>query len=360
MCNKWLVSIVYLFFGLLLANVSLAHEGRPVYIEIQESAEGAYKLRWKIPPVMESGTEPFITLEGNNCKQSSGRLRPALTGTKQFRCDVLEAEGQESKSQEDSIDVVLYYPKSNPALSTLIQLERVNGDQLSLFNGPEELRILLAKQLGGWEVAKQYIVAGVQHILEGYDHLLFVLCLMQIAGSLRRILITITGFTLAHSVTLGMATLGIWRVRVDVVEVLIALSIVMLAVEMVKASKNQQRDSLVWRYPATVAGIFGLLHGFGFASALGELGLPQAMKIPALAFFNIGVELGQAIFVVAVLFVLKLLMGIFWRKKSEAVIQSASQGSAQASAISLPTSVLYLVGIVSAYWFVERVMGLVL
>jgi hydrogenase/urease accessory protein HupE len=310
--------------------------------------------------VVASGTEPIILLKGNHCRLQSGQNYPALTGTKQFLCDVSEDERKNTHIEVENIEVVLSYPQSNPALSTLVQFERANGDQLNLFNGPEQLSIPIPRQLTGWEVAKQYIVAGVQHILEGYDHLLFILCLTQIAGNLRRFLITITGFTLAHSVTLGMATLGVWTVRVDLIESLIALSIVMLAVEIVKAGRSKRGNSLAWLYPACVAALFGLLHGFGFASALGELGLPQAMKIPALAYFNVGVELGQMLFVAVILLLITILRRLISNQQSKSIFTNAMQHNTGAATIVLPIYVLYLVGIISAYWFVDRVAGIFL
>ena len=325
------------------------HEGRPVYILIEEGSAGGFDLQWRIPPVLEAGKEPRISLIAEHCQALSGTARARLTGRKHYQCQV-------HKESAEPIVVALDYPRDNPALSTLIQVRRLNGESYHRFQGPDELRITLPGPMSGWEVARQYILTGCEHILDGYDHLLFVLCLMQLAGGLRRLLITITGFTLAHSVTLGLATLGIWHVRTDLVEVLIALSIVMLAAEIVRAARSTgDYSTFAWRHPAAVAVIFGLLHGFGFASALGELGLPQSMKMTALGFFNLGVELGQLLFVGAVISVLAIGTALVRLWKPVAAPQSDTHAR---RVPALPWQFIYLAGAVGAYWFVERLLGL--
>ncbi|MEH6347219.1 MAG: HupE/UreJ family protein [Bermanella sp.] len=347
-----------LFMALLLTGLFFhakcyGHEGRPVYIEITQNPDALYNVRWKVPPVMQAGSEPVINLVGNNCKMVQGNNRPALSGQKQFQC---ESQGNEE------ISVLLTYPNNNPALSSLIQLNKLSGKSFSLFNGPDILTIALPDKVGFLQVAQQYIEAGLIHILKGYDHLLFVLCLMQIAGGLRRIFITITGFTLAHSVTLALASLEIIHIRVDLVEVLIALSIVMLAVEMAKAKKGSLHTSLIWKHPATVASLFGLLHGLGFASALGDLGLPSTMKLPALAFFNIGVELGQILFIGLVITLLISIKKIYlFFKEKFLYTQTDSALENQTGTLvstTLPLWIIYMVGISSGYWFVERGLAL--
>jgi hydrogenase/urease accessory protein HupE len=161
------------------------------------------------------------------------------------------------------------------------------------------------------DVARAYTVLGVEHILGGIDHLLFVLGLMLIVRSRWLLVKTITAFTVAHSVTLGAATLGWVHVPQPPVEAVIALSIVFLAREL--ARQRHGRAGLVERYPWIVAFIFGLLHGFGFAGALREVGLPQTEIPLALFTFNIGVELGQLMFVGAVLMALAALRRILLR-----------------------------------------------
>ena len=189
-------------------------------------------------------------------------------------------------------------------------------------------------------VAMTYLILGFQHIWEGIDHLLFVACLMFIARTWRRILVTITGFTIAHSITLALAALEVVSVPVPPVEATIALSIVFLAVEIAK----DKRDSLTWRYPVAVSASFGLLHGFGFASALGAIGLPQTEIPAALLFFNVGVELGQIMFVATLLGlvgVLYLIVKMKGRRDVEWML-------------SLQRPVAYAIGTVAMYWTTER------
>jgi hydrogenase/urease accessory protein HupE len=155
---------------------------------------------------------------------------------------------------------------------------------------------------GSFEVIRTYTVLGIGHILLGFDHLLFVLALLLIVDGTRRLIATITAFTVAHSITLALASLGVLHVPGPPVEALIALSIVFVAGEIVHA--RQGRPGLTQRYPWIVAFTFGLLHGLGFAGALAEVGLPQNSIPLALLFFNVGVEIGQLLFIAAVLAVI--------------------------------------------------------
>ncbi|MBW2190201.1 MAG: HupE/UreJ family protein [Deltaproteobacteria bacterium] len=183
----------------------------------------------------------------------------------------------------------------------------------------------------------------MQHILGGYDHLLFLVCLLLIAGTGRRILVTITGFTIAHSVTLALSALGVVRVPVAPVEAAIALSIVFLAVEIVRGDP----DSLTYRYPIAVAASFGLLHGFGFAAVLGETGLPQTEIPAALFFFNLGVEVGQIAFVVGIIFVYQLARSALGALGLRALAADRLH--------QLRTPAAYAVGSLASLWMIQRV-----
>jgi hydrogenase/urease accessory protein HupE len=181
----------------------------------------------------------------------------------------------------------------------------------------------------------------MQHIWQGNDHLLFIACLVLIAGSWRRILITITGFTLAHSITLALAALELVRVPVPPVEAVIALSIVFLAREIAL----DRRDTLTWRHPIAVSSSFGLLHGFGFASALSDIGLPQTEIPAALLAFNVGVEIGQVVFVATIL-------SIFWL-----VTQSLKKLKFDSVnwLLNIEKPMAYTVGTITMFWTVERI-----
>jgi len=195
-------------------------------------------------------------------------------------------------------------------------------------------------------VARTYLGLGVWHIWKGVDHLLFVVCLIMIAGTWRRILITITGFTVAHSITLALAALDLVRIPVPPVEATIALSIVFLATEIVR----KRRNTLTWRFPILVSSLFGLLHGFGFATALSEIGLPQTEIPAALLFFNVGVEVGQALFVVGVI---SILFAGRWIER----------WSVYRDTISTPvlarakTPFAYMIGSVATFWMIDRISG---
>src|SRR4030095_14814804 len=185
------------------------------------------------------------------------------------------------------------------SLDVLVRVERVDGtEQLGrvLALSP---RFTLKRTPGPYEVIRTYTGLGIEHILTGTDHLLFVLALVIIVRGRRKLLITVTAFTIAHSITLALATLDVVRVPGPPVEATIALSIVFVASEIVRL--RQGREGLAARKPWMIAFSFGLLHGLGFAGALAEVGLPQNAIPLALLFFNVGVEIGQLIFIVVVL-----------------------------------------------------------
>ena len=195
-----------------------------------------------------------------------------------------------------------------------------------------------------WAGAKRYTSLGIEHILVGIDHLLFVLALLFVVGGGWRLVQTITAFTVAHSITLGLATLGYINVPSEPVETTIALSIVFLCVEIIHA--QQGRPGITFTYPWIVAFSFGLLHGLGFAGALLDIGLPPSEIPLALLFFNVGVELGQLIFVFAVLAVMALL-------RYGAGITRESAAFLKAERV-----MVYIIGILASYWLIERGLGI--
>jgi hydrogenase/urease accessory protein HupE len=190
------------------------------------------------------------------------------------------------------------------------------------------------------EVAGAYLKHGIEHILFGYDHLLFVLALILIVRSAKVLLLTVTAFTIAHSITLSLATLGLAHVPGPPVEATIALSILLLACEIIRVQHG--RESMTAKWPWVVAFSFGLLHGFGFASALSEVGLPQGDIPLALFAFNVGVEIGQLIFIGAVLGAWTLAKRIGF----PAILEPRARSVAA-----------YAIGIMAAFWFIERLAG---
>ncbi len=316
-----------------LAGVAVADESRPLYVGITELQPNTYKVQWRVPPTVRSVNAPAIVMPDGCEELNPSPADPASSVQHQLcRC----TEGLAGKV------IRVEYPAYNPSLSTLMKLKALAGEQYTALLGPQEAswRVPLSETKS--QVAKDYTHLGVQHIWAGTDHLLFLVCLLWIAGSLRRVLITITGFTLAHSVTLVCSALEVFHVPVPPVEAAIALSIVFLATEIAK----NRRDSLTWRFPITVSSSFGLLHGFGFAAALGEVGLPQAELLTGLLFFNVGVEIGQVIFAVAVVAAIYLIRYAAKRWTGE-----------YDAAAPLRIAMSYCVGGIASFWMVERCLA---
>jgi hydrogenase/urease accessory protein HupE len=232
-----------------------------------------------------------------------------------------------SQLSETRIDVLARLVR----LDGTVQLERILPVHPSFVGRPS---------LGRLEVVRTYTILGIEHILSGFDHLLFVLALVLLVQGTRRLLFTITAFTVAHSLTLAGATLGWVHVPGPPVEASIALSIVFVASEIVHT--RQGRYSVTQHYPWVVAFAFGLLHGFGFAGALAEVGLPQSSIPIALLFFNVGVEIGQLMFVGAVLTVI----AVGWR---------AAQRLRLSQTAWLWRIAPYAIGGLASLWLVERV-----
>jgi hydrogenase/urease accessory protein HupE len=196
---------------------------------------------------------------------------------------------------EVRIDVLARLARSDGT----VQLERIS---------PSEAEFKIKAEPDAFEVSRTYTTLGIEHILTGFDHLCFVLALVLIVGFNRRLFWTVTAFTLAHSITLALATLGVIHIPRRPVEAAIALSIVFVASEVVQ--QRHGRAGWAAKWPWLVAFSFGLLHGLGFAGALAEIGLPTNSIPLALFFFNVGVELGQLLFIAAVFVAMRLLFFI--------------------------------------------------
>lgn len=222
----------------------------------------------------------------------------------------------------------------------LLRIQRPDGTAQTARLTPAASSFVIEEAPGTLDVAGTYLALGVEHILLGIDHLLFVLALLILVTGWRRLVWTITAFTVAHSITLAAATLGFVRVAQGPVEAVIALSIVFVAMEIVHT--RQGRPGVTESRPWIVAFAFGLLHGFGFAGALAQLGLPEQAIPVALLFFNVGVEVGQLMFVAAILAVIAT-----WRHLEAPWPQWAWR---------VP---VYTIGSLAAYWTIERVANLI-
>jgi hydrogenase/urease accessory protein HupE len=204
---------------------------------------------------------------------------------------------------------------------------------------------------GAYEIASAYVVLGVEHILSGWDHLLFVISLLLLVGFNKRLITTVTAFTVAHSLTLGLSALGWLTLRSPPVEATIALSILLVCGEALR-----KPGSLTQRWPALVAFLFGLVHGLGFAGALREIGLPEQHFFVALLTFNLGVEAGQLLVLFAcwiVYLAARSLAGALARRETPA----PTAGSA---ALTARTVLLYGIGTIAAYWSIQRLALMVL
>jgi hydrogenase/urease accessory protein HupE len=222
-------------------------------------------------------------------------------------------------------------------IDVLVNVTYLNGDKVTLMLQPDKDSSIIPGETKFYDVIETYSKLGIEHILFGIDHLLFVLALILITKGKWKLLKTITAFTLAHSITLSLATLGVVGLPTAPVEAVIALSIVFLAVELIHYYNG--REGLTIRHPWVVAFTFGLLHGFGFARALLEVGLPQSDIPAALFFFNVGVELGQLAFVIVVL-------GLLWALGKIKI--------AWPSWLKLVPP--YAIGSIAAFWLIERLL----
>jgi hydrogenase/urease accessory protein HupE len=284
-----------LALALLLAAQTLVVSAdifRPAYLELRELGDGRYDVLWKVPAQGEAmrlaasvrfpkGTEVLaeptsVFSGGSHIQRWQARHANGLAG------QTIHVAGI-----------------AGGATDVIVRLERQDGTSQTTRLVPERPDFVVEATAGTAEVAWSYLRLGVEHILGGIDHLLFVLALLLIVRGNLRIFATITAFTIAHSLTLAAAALGFVQVPGPPVEAMIALSIVFVAAEVVHGL--QGRPGLTAREPWLVAFTFGLLHGFGFAGALAEVGLPQHAIPVALLMFNVGVELGQLAFVVAIL-----------------------------------------------------------
>ena len=338
MNRQLLWNCLLLCVGLMVLATSTAHahESRPAYLELQQKSEEVYDLLWKVPA---RGPEKRLGLYVR-LPDDSKMIVPTrslfLGGAFIERSTIRRSGGL--VGAEITIEGL-----STTLTDVLVRIGQLDGSTQVVRLTPSAPSFVVDATPTMMGVAKTYLVLGMQHIWKGVDHLLFVACLMMIAGTWRRILIATTGFTVAHSITLALASLELVRLPVPPVEATIALSIVFLATEIAR----KRRDTLTWRYPIAVSGSFGLLHGFGFASALGEIGLPQTEIPTALLCFNVGVEIGQIVFVGAVL-------GLVWGI-SGALRSLEIKPSDWLSRSEKPLA--YTVGSVAMYWTIERTLS---
>ena len=281
-----------LLLGMGLALPAAADEFRPAYLQLRQLDASTYEVLWKLPALDESTTLKLRPQFPPGTQAITPLRSSYAAGTAVQRWRVQVDGGLAGKAIE--------FPNlAASRIDVLVRVERSDGTAQVGRVLPLTPRFVVTASPGALEVAQTYTVLGIEHILTGFDHLLFVLALLILVQGTRRLIATITAFTLAHSLTLFAATLGWINVPGPPVEAVIALSIVFVAGEIVHA--RQGRPGLTQRRPWIVAFSFGLLHGLGFAGALAEVGLPPLSIPTALLFFNVGVEIGQLIFIALVL-----------------------------------------------------------
>jgi hydrogenase/urease accessory protein HupE len=315
------------------AGSAQADDLRPGYLEIREMvpAEPAiysYAITWKAPisPGLAENVAPSFP---SDCNISSVSIRTIDAQTLLSRWTIACSRSLAGRT------VRLSGIEDTPG-DALMRYQSLDGETQAARLTPVEPAAIIAARPGRWQVAHTYFVTGIEHILAGYDHLLFVLSLVVLLNGAWRVAATVTAFTIAHSLTLVATTLQLVSLPRAPVEAAIALSIVSLAVEIVKREPGNPR--LSERIPWLIAFLFGLLHGFGFAGALAEIRFPPGEVPTALLTFNLGVEVGQLIIVgtaVAALSALKRLKA-HWLRPAE-------------------TATAYAIGAVSAMWLIERV-----
>ncbi len=329
MTKTLIIGLVIVFAGLLSTGISIADEIRPGYLQLKETTPTVFSVIWKVPAKGNKKLNLQLQLP-LNCKNKTQTSTQLINAAYLYRW-VMVCEGGLLKK------MISIAGLDTTNTDVLLRLEFVNGSSQSQLLTPTQPAFLIPPEASSLQVINTYTWLGVTHILLGVDHLLFVFALLLIVNSKRRLLWTITAFTLAHSLTLAGATLGIVHVPQQPVEAVIALSILFLAMEIVHTRRG--RPGAAARWPWLVAFIFGLLHGFGFAGALAEVGLPQQAIPLALVFFNVGVELGQLLFVAIVL----LLGWMLHQLRQQKLLMWA-----EAAAV-------YCIGGLSSFWLFERV-----
>jgi hydrogenase/urease accessory protein HupE len=316
-----------------LAPHARAHDARPAYLQIDETAPGRYSVLWRTP-VLSGMRLPVVPHFPDALRDVTAPIVQELSDSLVER-RVVEARGGALAGAR-----IEFAGLQATITDVLVRVQLLDGTRSTTLVRPSRPWVEIPASSGALTVLGAYLTHGIQHILFGFDHLLFVLALILIVPSRRVLLWTITAFTLAHSITLALATLGVVRVPGPPVEAAIALSILLLAGEILRLQGGQ--PSLTARWPWMVAFSFGLLHGFGFAGALTAVGLPQGDIPLALFAFNVGVELGQLSFIAAVLAALAL------ARRIELPV-AAGRYALRAAA--------YGIGTLAAFWFFERLAG---
>jgi hydrogenase/urease accessory protein HupE len=324
-------ALLALLFAL-LATPALADEFKPAYLQLTQTGPTRYEVLWKLPALDEQTTLKLKPLFPAGTVELTPRRGTYASGATVLRWTIEVPGGLEGKP-------IAFEGISLTRTDVLVRLARADGtEQLERLNPAAPAFVAVASP-GPFEVITSYTWLGIEHILLGVDHLLFVAALVMLVRGKRQLLLTITAFTIAHSITLALATLGLLNVPGPPVEAIIALSILFVALEILR--REQGHPSLASEKPWLVAFSFGLLHGLGFAGALAEVGLPQNSIPLALLFFNVGVEIGQLLFVGVLL-------------AGAALVRRLVGPVSPRWSVVLPA---YLIGGLASFWVFERIFA---
>lgn len=324
------VSVLFLLFFIVPV---FAHEVRPAYLQLRQTSADTYDAVWKVPGAGENlRLGIYVGLPktcGNITQPRSVFSSNAYVEEWSFKCP--------GGLNGATINIT---GLSATMTDVLVRLERLDGTTLVTRLTPSASSFVVSAAPRATEVAKTYLQLGVQHILTGWDHLLYIVGMLLLVRGWKRVIATMSAFTATHSLTLTGAALGWVHVPQRPVEACIALSILFVASEGVRV--QQGRGGLTQRWPWIVSFSFGLLHGFGFAGALSEVGLPQKAIPVALLFFNLGVEVGQLVFIAALFAIL-----IVGRELSTRTARPVPSWARRVAT--------YAIGTVAAFWFIQRV-----
>lgn len=332
-----LVLCLYAFAVAVLAGLAgtgeaLAHDARPLSVNIVGQGGGLYIAHIRVPPTVPPEDLPRVTWP-NACAVLSD-------DTKALASSGFETTTLRCKTGLEGLHIKIAYAAFNPSLATLFRLSETDGKVLTRVLPPDQLDWQVPKAPGWQAVAIGYLRLGINHIWTGIDHLLFVTGLLILAGTMRRVLLAITGFTIAHSITLSLSALNLVVLPEPPVEACIALSILFLAREIASPFP----DGLAGRFPIMVSSSFGLLHGFGFAAALREVGLPTKELAVGLLCFNLGVEIGQIVFILSI-----VALAVIVRR-------AIAMGGLDLTPFKSRLGPIggYGLGIPAAFWFIQR------
>lgn len=327
MPRRHLVALLLLLSSLWSA-AGMAHESQPGLLEIRQLTTERWEIAWRAP-IYYGRSHPARLLLPEDWQPVGEPTVQRLASADLHRQIVTIPPGTLDGS-------VIGFPGLEETITDVfVRLSRLDGSEASQVVRPTKPQALLRGERPWTVTAGEYLILGFQHILLGIDHLLFVLGLLVIVRGVRMLVETITAFTVAHSITLALATLGYASIPGPPLNAAIALSILFLGPEMVRAWRGE--TSFTLRHPWVVAFFFGLLHGFGFASGLSTVGMPRAEIPLALAMFNVGVELGQLAFVALILLSYRALRTLEFRWPRWAELGPA-----------------YAIGSLGAYWTIQR------